>query len=172
MDWIELIIFAIIVLTGLLFGEKKKQQQQGRSSTQRPRARPHPRPMPRAQRPPSSAQRPAPTIAEQILEQIRQRDEAEREGVELEPLHTEEAVSLETAGRPRTGVERPERTAESLETLEPAGGASHERFHERYISPLVEPVRRQTRPRVLPTPTSARQAVMWMAVFGRPKGLE
>ena len=74
-----------------------------------------------------------------------------------------EAVSLEVI----------EEEAQSLETLEPAGGRSHRVFHERYMEqPESKP--KESRPsrfrRI--TPRTAREAVIWKTIFSPPKGLE
>ena len=57
----------------------------------------------------------------------------------------------------------------SLETLEPAGGASHVRFHDKYISPLVLPVS-VSRPPMRP-PGGVRSAIVWSEILGPPKSL-
>jgi hypothetical protein len=179
MDWVELIIFAVVVLFGLLAGDRKKSRRQ-------PPARPRPRPSPRetgAATGPRSAQDPR-TIAEQLLERMRRQAEAEaraeREAT-LEPMHTSEAVSLETDVPERYEREPPSREIVvreigeerdlTLETLEGAGEASHRRFHDRYMTPLAE-VPPAPVPRMRMTPRQAREAFVLMAVFGRPKGLE
>jgi hypothetical protein len=61
--------------------------------------------------------------------------------------------------------------ARSLETLTPLGEASHRRFHEQYIEPDLapQPVRRS---RYRLTPKTAREAVVWTAIFSPPKGYE
>lgn len=180
MDWVELIIFAVVVLFGLLAGDRKKSRRG------QPPARPRPRPSPQeagATTRPRSAQDPR-TIAEQLLERMRQQAEAEaraeREAT-LEPMHTSEAVSLETEV-PETNEREPpgreifereigEGRDLTLETLEASGEASHRRFHDRYITPLAD-VPPAPVPRIRMTPRQAREAFVLMAVFGRPKGLE
>lgn len=65
----------------------------------------------------------------------------------------------------------PEVEARSLETLEPAGEPSHERFHELYLG-QPQPARRQVRRlRLKLTPANAREAMLWREVLGPPKGL-
>jgi hypothetical protein len=61
--------------------------------------------------------------------------------------------------------------AASLETLEPMGEPSHRAFHERYIDEPAESVPR-ARHRYRLTPTTAREAVIWTAIFSHPKGME
>jgi len=64
--------------------------------------------------------------------------------------------------------------AVSLETLEPAGEASHQRFHDEYVAhPAtfeVERTRRARRLRV--TAKTAREAIVWTAILSKPKGLQ
>lgn len=164
-DVIQLVIFAILVLFAVLFGDKKKKRP---PPQQRPPER-RPRPVARLERRP--AHHDARTIAEEILEQLKR----EREALEVEgepaggPLHTDEAYSLETLERPIEVRELPPDRERSLETLEAAGEASHVRFHERYVADAVaEPA--PARRRLALNPRTARQAVVWMAVLGRPKG--
>jgi hypothetical protein len=61
--------------------------------------------------------------------------------------------------------------ARPLETLTPLGEASHRRFHEKYIEPDLThtPVKRS---RYRLTPKTARDAVVWTAIFSPPKGYE
>lgn len=174
-DWIELIIFALFILSGLLFGGKKKQQPRpGRRRPPAPRgdvpARPPSAPEPRVERPREIA-RPEPepqpaadalTAAEAVFEEIRRRMELEEE--QREPWRFE---------RPPP----PPSEARSLETLTPAGGDSHARFHDRYVEPMkpLKPVAKWG----MPEETggrygrrTARQAMIWGAIFGKPKGLE
>ncbi|MEX0690600.1 MAG: hypothetical protein WD934_10730 [Gemmatimonadales bacterium] len=57
----------------------------------------------------------------------------------------------------------------SLETLEPAGEASHVRFHEKYSSPLTLPVSGARRP--IRPPGGVRSAIVWSEILGPPKSL-
>ncbi|GBD33163.1 hypothetical protein HRbin33_02143 [bacterium HR33] len=65
----------------------------------------------------------------------------------------------------------PEVEARSLETLEPAGGTSHERFHELYVGAIQPPRQPLRRPRLRLRPASAREGILWREVLGPPKGL-
>lgn len=81
-----------------------------------------------------------------------------------QPPEAKEAVSLE----------RITEEAASLETLKPAGGESHRRFHERYVDappPPSQPVRPVPRWRRI-TPNTAKEAVIWRTIFSPPKGLD
>jgi hypothetical protein len=73
-----------------------------------------------------------------------------------------EAVSLDD-------FRREQRT---LETLEPAGGASHVEFHERYLSDEPEAVQRRPSRFRRVSPRSAREAIIWKTIFETPKGME
>lgn len=182
MDWIELIIFAVVVLFGLLAGDKKKSRRQ--QLPPRHRTRPSPSATQTSTRP-RPAQDPR-TIAEQILERMQQA-EAERRApppqeAPLDPMHTSEAISLETEApetyeRDRIGSEIFVREIDeerdlTMETLEEAGTASHQRFHDRYLTSIADVPSPVPVPRVRMTPRRAREAFVLMAVLGRPKGLE
>ncbi len=158
----EIIIFASIFLLSLLFGRRKKRTVPGTGTrAQSPRqaaSRARPRPSPSPRRPAHDQVHPfaealgSRAIAEQILEQFR---------AATEPPPPPESVADDEA--------------QSVETLEPAGGASHERFHERYIdsTPTAPPA--VTKPRRSPLvlrPNTMRQAIIWREVLGPPKGLD
>ncbi len=162
-DLFEIIIFASIFLLSLLFSRKKKRAASGTGTrAQSPRqtasrARPRPSPSPRRPAPdqvhPFAEPLGSRAIAEQILEQFR--------------------AAIEPPPPPPESVADDE--AQSVETLEPAGGASHERFHERYIdsTPTAPPA--VTKPRRSPLvlrPNTLRQAIIWREVLGPPKGMD
>jgi hypothetical protein len=87
-------------------------------------------------------------------------EEESREGSWQEEISREE-ISLE---------EFPE--VASLETLEPAGGASHVRFHEKYVTGGEGRVPQATKPRkVIRPPGTLREAVVWSEILGQPKGM-
>ena len=164
MDWVELIIFLLLIAAALLFGGKKKQpQQQVRQRPSAPGAQeldvePPPRLAPRT--PEQAPGEDVLTTAEAVFEQIRRRME-----IEAERIRRPEPTAPSAPPAPPA--------ASSIETLTPAGRASHERFHERYIEPLesVEEwgKRRARSGRV--GPRSAREAMIWGAIFGKPKAM-
>jgi hypothetical protein len=94
------------------------------------------------------------TTAEALIEQIRRRME----------------IEAERARRPRPVPAAEER---SVETLVPAGGEeAHEDFHERYIQapqPVEDWGKRAVRRGRIDS-GSAREAIIWGAIFGKPKG--
>ena len=162
-DLFEIIIFASIVLLSLLFGRRKKRTASGtrtraqspRQAASRARRRPSPRPpaQPPARDQAHSFAEPlgSRAIAEQILEQFR---------AVIEPPPPESVVDDE---------------AQPVETLEPAGGASHQRFRERYIdsTPTAPPaVTKSRRSPLVLRPNTLRQAIIWGEVLGPPKGLD
>ena len=138
-DLLQAAVAVVIVLMGLLGGKKKKP-----SGQQSPVARRPDRPIP--------VRRPAPAAGgDRLLLELERR---------LEAARLPEANSLEDVSRAE---------AESVETLEPAGGASHDRFHERYLRPLDE-IRRVEVHATL-APGGIRAAVVWSEILGPPKGL-
>ncbi len=162
-DLFEIIIFVSIFLLSLLFGRKKKRAASGtrarvqspRQAASRARPRPSPRPLPRRPAPdqvhPFAEPLGSRAIAEQILEQFR---------AAIEPPPPPESVADDEA--------------QSVETLEPAGRASHERFHERYIDSTPSAPPTVTKPRRSPLvlrPSTMRQAIIWREVLGPPKGM-
>lgn len=172
-DLFQVIILAAIFLLSALFGAKKKKKPTAtgtRPRQQAPRERPRAGPRaatPREPRQPmQSYAEPldSRTLTEQIVEQFRTAvEQAERR----ERVLRAEPESVET-------VQAREVRPESLETLEPAGTASHERFHKRYVDvpatrPAESSARRRT-PRL--GPRNLREAVVWREVLGPPKGLE
>ncbi len=163
-DLFEIIIFVSIFLLSLMFGRKKKRAASGtrtrvqspRQAVSRARPRPSPRPLPRRPAPdqvhPFAEPLGSRAIAEQILEQFR---------AAIEPPPPPESVADDEA--------------QSVETLEPAGRASHERFHERYVDSTPSAPPAVTKPRRSPLvlrPSTMRQAIIWREVLGPPKGLE
>lgn len=99
-------------------------------------------------------------------EEARSREVIDEEIVEREP-------------RKRTSPQRTpleeifEAEARSLETLEAAGEASHQRFHQRYRQAQPSPQARKMRALgVQLRPETLRQGFLWQVVLGRPKGLE
>ena len=69
-----------------------------------------------------------------------------------------------------------ESVSETLETLEPAGGESHERFHERYMS--KEPGDRSydelktRKQRLVLSRKKLQQAFIMKEIIGPPKGID
>lgn len=91
-------------------------------------------------------------------------------------IEQEEAVSLERTDREDVAREPEsaawtagiERAAESLETLEEAGGKSHQRFHARYPDappPAAEPAHAG------PTTAQLRRAIIWSEILAPPVSL-
>jgi hypothetical protein len=215
-DLIQILV-ALAVLFGLFGGGRKKQpsgedrSRRARPSPQRPR---HPgpgptqpqvppsRPVPQGGRPPPPARievkAPPQTIAEEVyrilsgeldVELERRREEtleAEGAGLEAERVEAVERARIEDL---RPVEEITEVEAYSLETLEPAGEASHREFHRKYgvvpaPGPAPAPAARTapaarapgpplvTRQRLALDVKSARQAMLWREILGPPKSLE
>ena len=166
-DFVELIIFLAIVFFSLLAGGSKKKRQARGGARSRPQ--PLPQREERVQRnaaPGGVSSREARAkpparhnLAQQIFDMLSEQlpDAVDQRTREPDPA---EAVTLD-----QVDVE-----ARSLETLEPAGDVSHERFHERYVddSQPARVLRRKGRI----SPANAREAVIWKAIFSPPKGME
>lgn len=164
MDYVDLIIFAVVVGAGLLFGDKnKKRRATGRSAGADPRERLHTRAQMHATVPrrPGGAIENARSVAERIFERLQQEQGMVERAGGSEPERDMLGQVIET---------RPVERAVSLETLEAAGEASHERFHEKYIRPDAGVPHVRIRHLHL-TPRTARDAIVWMEVLGTPKGM-
>jgi len=153
-DLFEIMVAIGIILVGLLGGRRKKPRPTGGGGSVPPR------------RPP-----PPPQPADQSFDI----EDIERIILGRAPQHAR--VPLPTAepdpGPPQgqTGWEEGvDRSATSLETLDRAGGASHERFHHLYMQPPSVIPTRQVRP--LLAPAALRQAIIWREILGPPKGLD
>jgi hypothetical protein len=189
-DLIQLLFFAALIMFALLGRKKKKPPLQ-----QKPRP-PRVQPRPRPQREVSDAARVEPQRAssepakqKSLAEELFKMLQGQVEGVEPEP----------TPPAPEPVVFAEE--AQSLETLEPAGTTSHQRFHDLYIEelpsepepqPHVEPYREELpseperQPHVAPyrdqaaarkeqfefTRKKLQRAFILKEVLGPPKGLE
>ncbi|MEJ2239988.1 MAG: hypothetical protein P8X82_16985 [Gemmatimonadales bacterium] len=134
-DLFQLLFFAALILFGLLGSARKKKKGQQVQPPRRPPVRRPPverrEPAREATRAQSSASAPPPrqrSIAQELFELLQ-----ERVDVEPPPPPVMEPVVAEDE-------------AKSLETLEPAGGKSHERFHELYVSEeeTTKPYERKT----------------------------
>jgi len=164
-DFVQLIIFLAVIFFGLMMGAGKKKKQQQQQRAQRPPARPV------SQGATARAPEGKPTrqsFAQEIMDLLQ---------AQLPDPAVEEpglpAALPERAPREAISLEVIEEEARSLETLEAAGGRSHEVFHERYMD-QPEPEPKETRPsrfrRI--NPRTAREAVIWRTIFSPPKGLE
>jgi hypothetical protein len=94
--------------------------------------------------------------------------------LESRGMRTEVERSIPEEIRPVENVTEVE--AYSLETLEPAGEASHREFHRKYDAPApsaASPAAPGTPQRRLTLDVrSARQAMVWREILGPPKGME
>jgi hypothetical protein len=180
-EFIQLIIFAAIILLSAVFGRKKKKP--GGSAPTAPKA-PRPRPevasatreapskeqprhVVRAERP-RLEPRKQPGSFREFFDLLQQQAETATRG---EPLVLEEA--LEPPPLPPAPVRRERPPGpQSLET-EAAGVRSHSRFHDKYLRPL-DAVPENRPPRfILPRdPVSLKRAVIWSEILGSPKGME
>jgi len=161
-------LLEVLVVAGVFFllsalGGKRKPQTRPGPDARRPQVPARPRPqMPaprraagRAPGPPAARGEPA-TLTEALFAVLR-------------------GEVPETAPPPPRGEFIPEGPeAVSLETLEPAGEASHARFEAKYVDhPSTFEVHGKRRAcRVHLTPKTAREAVVWTAIFSPPKGLQ
>ncbi len=162
-DIVQLIIFLAIVFFSLMVGGSKKKRQQQQRRAQRSR---HPAQSvgegTGAQAPERMAERKP--FAQEILDLLQ---------AQLPEPPAEEHAPPERPLREAVALDAFVREAKSLETLEAAGGKSHEVFHERYMDgPVSES--KKSRPSQFRriNPRTAREAVIWSTIFSPPKGLE
>lgn len=161
-ELVSLLIFAGVFIFSLLAGGKKKAQ--GKRPPARPRPRATVKQTPRPAQPVAAASppgQPKPAgepqeMVEGLLDLLRGRIPIEVRAPEAatEPLPRidDEARSLE---------EPPDRERE------------HREFHDKYVErsvPATVTPRPQSRYRL--TPKTAREAVVWTAIFTKPKGME
>ena len=172
-ELVQLIFFAAIILIGVL-GRKRKK----RPPVQKPI---QPRPTVRTERtmPTQSRSVPRREVAEAqsaLVKSAQMRPEKKR-GVAEELLEMLQK-RLEVPQEPAVSQEPPavESVPETLETLEPAGGRSHDRFHELYMNkesggrPYEE---RETRKqRLVLSRKNLQRAFIMKEILGPPKGLE
>ncbi len=165
-DLVSLLLFAAIFIFTLMKSSKKKVQ--GQRPVRRPVQRPARREAPVAARPrpavPDAGGTRAPEagaapgeIVEGLLDLLRGRIP-----LELEPQRAK------VAPQPVMDDE-----ARSLESTEPDRDREHQEFHETVEAtsvPAAVTPRRRSRYRL--TPKTARDAVVWTAIFTKPKGLE
>jgi hypothetical protein len=113
---------------------------------------------------------PPPAPARAPVRELPDPDEARSlESLEAEaPSRWEEAATRATEATEGTARWRAGRTraVESLETLEEAGGASHERFHALYDRPPEPAEPRGTQP-MFPA-GDMRRAIIWSEILGPP----
>ncbi|MDH3495928.1 MAG: hypothetical protein OER21_04135 [Gemmatimonadota bacterium] len=159
-DYFELLLALAFILFGILGSRKKKKPS---PPTRRPQARPA-RP---AARPPSRA---APQPRGALRDLLEQLEQAAQGGLVPPPARVpdpDEAVSLETLEVEESALwmEGLDRGTASVETLEPAGGKSHVRFHEKYLdAPAPAPP-----PAPAPiTNRDLRRAVIWSEILAPP----
>lgn len=150
-DLFGIIIFVIIALLSMM-GKKKPKAQPPARVRRPPMRTPSPATRPERAEPVEAPARPEGfgALLEMLQGQLEQRA----------PEYTEvpEAISLEPV--------------ESRDAR-PLDAASHEAFHEQYVvEPALETQAPAARHRYRLTPTTAREAVVWTAIFSKPKGLE
>ncbi len=178
-DLFTMVLFGVFILFGLLSAARKKKRPPGPSPGRPRRPRTVAPPRPRVPRSPAGpvartgAQRPRtapPTLA-------RPRPETPGRGLAEELFDLLRGQVEQRVEDKPVIVEPPEPVAEarSLETLEPEGRASHERFHDLYVdeTPTPPPGRVEVRRRfrIGISHRRLRDAIVMNAVLGPPKGL-
>ena len=165
-DLIQVLFFLLIVIFGLIGGSKKKKQAPAPRSRTAERASAEGA---RARAASGARSRPVPA----------RRAPETREELEASLYDLLRGRGPEPPVREPPARELPEAPAEeearSLETLTPAGEASHRRFHERYIDVPVAAPEARRRIRIIPSRVDAptlREAMVWHEILGRPKGLD
>lgn len=156
-NFLQLLFVLAFLLIWVLGGGRRARQSPRPTERDRLGERPRPRPRPDATVPASSHG----TTAEELFRILtgeaaapgpHEADWAE-EGQPLEEVHEVEA--------------------RSLETLEPAGERSHQRFREKYMTEPVAPD--QPGDVAAPStrrPSDLRRAIIWREILGPPKGLQ
>ncbi len=163
-DLIQVAVVVAVLLLSLLGGGKKKKQAQAQRRAQ---TRPRPPPQPQPQRParpraPQAGARPVEPQRQQGFEAILDLLRGELPLLEPQPPEAAGAAPVQSDV---------DDEARPLETLAPLDEASHRAFHEQYVEPGLQPQpRRVSRYRL--TPKTAREAVVWTAIFSPPKGSE
>ncbi len=189
-DFIELLIFLAVVFFTLLAGGRKKRAGTGAQAGRPPRPRPRPETRPTRERREWDPPRTEPGA----IGAPSRGAPPERRPAEPQPLPTREGLTrdiLELLGAqlPEPAVEtqleaappwaaeaqsprQVDIEAQSLESLEAAGGRDHDLFHKRYVDAPQEPTERETPRASLRrlTPKTARQAVIWKTILSPPKG--
>jgi len=151
-DFVQVLVFLAIILFSILSGAGKKKRAQARPPVPRPQPRPavpQPRPMETARSAPAEGQS---ELAEGLLDLLRGR------------------VPLEVPAQPQEPPPPAEEEA-VLEDLEPDMAASHQAFQETYVAAAPQPPASPHKSRYQLTPTTARDAVVWSEIFGKPKGM-
>ena len=181
-EFIQLIIFAALILLSTVFGRKKKKpgvsppqapkaprpSQEGASATRAAPSREQPRHVVRAERP-SLEPRKEPGSFREFFELLQQQADTATRG---EPLVLEEAPEPPPPPPAPVRRERPP-GPQSLERMQAAGGRSHGGFHDKYLRPLdAVPENRPPRFRLPRDPVSLKRAVIWSEILGSPKGME
>jgi hypothetical protein len=162
-DLVSLLIFGAVFIFSLLAGGKKKRAQQ-----QRPPVRPQPRAAVEQRRStaqsataatPTRQPKPGgepPELVEGLLDLLRGRIPLETRTPQVEP-------------EPRVDIDD---EAQSLMEV-PDRAQEHQEFHDKYVEHSVPAtVTWRPRSRYRLTPKTAREAVVWTAIFTKPKGLE
>lgn len=161
-DLFQIIIFVAIGLIAMLGSTKKKAGPRVR--------RPPPRPVPEQPPDPGGLQEATPPASERevavrdLLDLLQGRTPAPRPVTLPEP-EPEPTASLEVV----------ESEAQSIESLDPEGSPSYRAFHEHFVehdrTPEPMAMERATTSVVRRlTPRTAREAVIWKAIFDKPKG--
>jgi hypothetical protein len=164
-DLIQVAVIVAILLVSLLGGGKKRKRAQAQRQAQ---TRARPTPPPQSQR--TTRPRAQPAGKQQVEPQRQQGFEAI-----LDLLRGELPSALEPKPPPQdlspAVAESVDDEARPVETLKPLDEESHAAFHERYVErgPEARPVRVK---RYRLTPKTAREAVVWTAIFSPPKGYE
>ena len=168
-DLVQVLVIGAIILFSILSGAGKKKRAQVRPPAPRPRpSRPT---VP--ERGPVEDARSAPGVPvrsqPQLPETAADGQTEVMEGL-LDLLRGR--VPLEVPAPPLEPPLPAEDEAVSLEDLEPDMAASHQAFQEKYVAATQPPSKVPRRvSRYQLTPTTARDAIVWSEIFGKPKGM-
>jgi len=169
-DLVTLLIFGAVFIFSLMAGKKKKAQ--GQRPPARARSQAAVRPSPR--RTPAGSSAPLQPVASATPAQRSKPSGEPQEMVEglLDLLRGRIPIEVrapEPETEPRVDVDD---EAQSLMSA-PDREREHREFHEKYVAhsvPATVTPRSQSRYRL--TPKTAREAVVWTAIFTKPKGME
>lgn len=163
-DLVTLLIFVAFILWGVTAGSRKKQRRAPPGTPPLQRIPPQERSELRG-RLTGTGSRPQGDLASELYDLLRGQLPSEPPPVAGVPAEPPAVPTSHPPPMPAASE------AVSLETLEPDWDKAEAEFHRKYVDrkPGAEPAKPTRRLRQV-TPHTAREAVIWMTIFDRPKG--